>query len=256
MLTKTRWPYPRIIAHRGAGVMAPENTLSALRVAASLGFAGVEVDARLAACGTVVLIHDGTVDRTTDASGAVSDFGAAELAAMDAGVWFGNEFAGQPVPTLEQGAALGQQFGLWMNVEIKTDPDADARDAGAAIAAEVARRWGAASPPPLLSSFSEDALAGARVAAPDLPRGLLVDALPHDWLDRAQALGCSSLHVRHDALSAAIVTAVREAGLGLLAFTVNEPGRAITLFEWGVDAIVTDELREIRADFLSLYGIG
>lgn len=255
MLTKTRWPYPRIIAHRGAGVLAPENTLVALRLAASFGFAGVEVDARVARSGTTFLLHDDTLERTTDGQGPAIDLTADELARLDAGVWFGNEFAGEHVPTLSSACALCQNLGQWMNVEIKASPDS-AYDDGRLIAAQVAGRWGSASPSPLVSSFSQAALAGAAVGAPALPRGLLLDTPGEDWIARARDLGCASVHVRHDALSAPLVADAHEAGLAVLAFTVNEAGRALTLFDWGVDAIVTDELRDIRADFLSVYGVG
>ncbi|MFO1318060.1 MAG: glycerophosphodiester phosphodiesterase [Burkholderiales bacterium] len=255
MLTKTRWPYPRILAHRGGGSIAPENTLVALRVSASFGFAGVEIDTRLAADDIPVLIHDATVDRTTMDSGRVADLTADALHALDAGVWFGNEFAGEPVPTLEAACTLCRSLGQWMNVEIKAD-GAEAAETGRRAARVVARIWADASPPPLLSSFSEQALAGARDGAAHLPRALLRDAPGPDGLDRARALGCAALHVRHDSVTPALVESARQAGLGLLAFTVNEPGRAITLFEWGVDAIVTDELREIRPDFLTTYGLG
>ncbi len=106
MLTRTRWPYPRILAHRGGGSVAPENTLVGIRAAAGMGFAGVEIDVQLAACGTPVLMHDTTVDRTTDGYGNVAEFSADELRRLDAGVWFGNEYAGEHVPTLEAAVAL------------------------------------------------------------------------------------------------------------------------------------------------------
>lgn len=255
MLTRTRWPYPRILAHRGGGSLAPENTLVALRVGATFGFAGAEIDARLAACGTPVLLHDPTVDRTTDDSGLVRDLAADELRNMDAGVWFGNEYTGEHVPTLEAASALARSQGQWLNVEIKAEPP-DEEEAGRIIAREVARQWQGTSPLPLLSSFSLPALVGARAAAPEIPRGLLLEALPEDWLDLARSLGCSSVHCRQDTIDRKVVEAAHAAGFGILAYTVNETARALALFEMGVDAIVTDELREIRADFLTLYSVG
>lgn len=254
MLTKTRWPYARILAHRGGGSVAPENTLVALRVSASFGFAGVEVDTRLSADGIPVLIHDATVDRTTLDTGRVDGLTADALHGMDAGVWFGNEFGGEPVPALEAACTLCRSLGQWMNVELKAE-GAEAGETGRVAARVVARIWSDASPPPLLSSFSDAALEGARAGAPHLPRALLVDDAGADALARAGTLGCAALHVRHEAITPDLVEAARSAGLGLLAFTVNDPGRAITLFEWGVDAIVTDELREIRPDFLATYGL-
>jgi len=256
MLTRTRWPHPRIIAHRGAGTLAPENTLVALRLSASLGFAGVEVDAQLAACGSPFLLHDDTLERTTDGSGPAHERSLAQLRALDAGGWFGNEFSGERLPSLEAACALCRSLGQWMNVEIKVAQGADAARTGATVAAELARRWADASPPPLVSSFSEPALEAAARNAPTLPRGLLVDRPPEDWPDRARALGCRSLHVAHEHIDAALVETAHGHGLAVVAWTVNDPGRAFVLFVQGVDAIVTDELRDIRRDFLSLHGLG
>lgn len=253
MLDTTRWPYPRIIAHRGGGTVAPENTLVALRVAASMGFGGVEFDVKLAKYGVPVLMHDDTLDRTTDASGPVVHRDAAELRGLDAGIWFANEFAGEHVPTFEAAVALCRSLGLWANVEIKPDDDNPA-ETGRIVAGMAARLWKDASPAPLLSSFSEAALAEAREAAPALPRALLVDEVPPDWLERLRALDCRALHCRHDGVTPELVTAAHEANLGILAYTVNEPGRAYALFEMGIDAVITDELRDIRPDFLTSVG--
>ena len=256
MLTKTRWPHPRIIAHRGGGILAPENTLVALRLSASLGFAGVEVDAQLAACGNAFLLHDDTLERTTDGSGPAHARTLTQLRTLDAGGWFGNEFGGEHVPAMEAACALCRSLGQWMNVEIKVAAGADPARTGATIAAELARRWADTTPPPLVSSFSEAALAAAARNAPSLPRGLLLDRPPEDWADRATALGCSSVHVAHEHVDAALVETAHARGLAVVAYTVNDPGRAFVLFDQGVDAIVTDELRDIRPDFLSLHSLG
>lgn len=250
MLNKTRWPFPRIIAHRGGGTIAPENTLVALRVAASMGFGGVEFDVKLARFGVPVLMHDDTLDRTTDATGPVVERDAAELRSLDAGNWFGNEFAGEHVPAFDAAATLCRNLGLWANVEIKPDRD-NPDETGRIVAGLAARYWKDASPAPLLSSFSEAALAAARKEAPELPRALLVEEVPADWRARVEALGCRALHCQHEAVTRSLVEELHEAGLGVLAYTVNEPGRAYQLFEMGVDAVVTDELRDIRPDFLA-----
>jgi glycerophosphoryl diester phosphodiesterase len=250
MLNKTRWPYPRIIAHRGGGTVAPENTLVALRVAASMGFGGVEIDVKLARYGVPVLMHDDTLDRTTDGTGPVADRDGAELRSLDAGLWFGNEFVGERVPTFDAASALCKALGLWANIEIKPDRE-NPDDTGRIVAGLAAHLWKDASPAPLLSSFSEAALAAARREAPDLPRALLVEEIPADWRTRVEGLGCRALHCRHDSLTRPLVEALHEAGLGVLAYTVNDPGHAIALFDMGVDAIVTDELRDVRPDLLA-----
>ena len=236
-----RWPYPRVIAHRGGGCLAPENTLVAIRTGAQRGFAGVEFDVMLSRDAVPVLIHDETLERTTNGAGAVANAAWAELAPLDAGSWFGAAFAGEPLPRYADAARLCVDLGLWANVEIKPS-DGYERDTGNIVAAMSAELWRAAPVGPLLSSFSIDALVAAATAAPGFPRGLLVEAIPEDWRDTAARLGCVSLHcsVRH--LTRAQARAVRDAGFGLLCYTVNDPATARELFDWGVDTVVTDRL--------------
>ncbi|HEX7156357.1 MAG TPA: glycerophosphodiester phosphodiesterase family protein, partial [Burkholderiaceae bacterium] len=98
--TAPAWPYPRVLAHRGGGSLAPENTIAAISLGAARGQSAVEFDAMLARDGVPVLIHDPTLDRTTDGRGAVGRLSAAELARLDAGSWHSAHFAGEPVPAL------------------------------------------------------------------------------------------------------------------------------------------------------------
>lgn len=252
------WPYPRVLAHRGGGTLAPENTLAAIEVGRRQGFRGIECDAMLAADGVPVLMHDATLERTTDGRGPVAAHRSEELARLDAGRWHGPQFAGTPVPTLAQAIAWCRAHGIWMNVEIKPS-GADAEWAtGEAVARVVAGAYAdcvraggdqaqAADPRvPLLSSFSARALAAARAAAPDLPRGLLVGAVPADWEERLQALGCVALHCDHRRLREATARRVKEAGYWLFCYTVDDPQRARELFDWGVDALCTDRLDRVR----------
>jgi len=250
MLNTTRWPFPRVIAHRCGGTTAPENTLVALRVAATMGFGGVEFDVKLARLQVPVLIHDDTLDRTTDGTGPVAALDVGALRELDAGLWFGNEFAGERVPTFEAATTLCHHLGLWANIEIKPDGD-NAVETGRIVAAMAARLWHDSSPAPLLSSFSEPALAAAREAEPALPYGLLVHEPPADWLMRVRDLGCRALHCRHEFVTAKLIALAHEQNCALLAYTVNDPVRAVELFDQGIDAIVTDELALIRPDHLT-----
>ena len=100
-----------------------------------------------------------------------------------------------------------------------------------------------------MSSFERDALAAARAAAPDLPRGFLLDAVPENWSQELAALGCMALHTNHRYLTRALSRAIKDAGYWLFCYTVNEPARARQLFDWGVDAFCTDRLDLIGADF-------
>jgi glycerophosphoryl diester phosphodiesterase len=235
------WPFPRLLAHRGGGALAPENTLAGLRLAARLGYAGTEFDVKLSAEGVPVLMHDDTLDRTTSGFGPVAGAGLAELQDLDAGSWFGRAFAGERVPTYEAAAEACRALGLWANVEIKPCPGREA-ETGHAVALQSTRLWTGYAHPPLLSSFSVEALAAAKAAAPGAMLGLLVEGAPEDWRAALADLGCVSLHVLHTNITAELAAAVHGAGYGLLAYTVNDRDRAGLLYSRGVDCIVTDRL--------------
>lgn len=249
------WPYPRIIAHRGGGTLAPENTLAAMRCGLQYGFQAVEFDVMLSADGVPVLMHDPQFGRTVPGKGRVADTPAKDLAAMDAGAWLHSRFAGEPVPTFEEVVRYCRQNRIWMNVEIKPSPGADeqtghvvAETTTRLFADELAAHTGPADLP-LFSSFSFDALAAARQSAPGIPRGYLVDTIPDDWLARLQALEACALHTNHKNLTSTQASAVKNAGYGLFCYTVNDPARAKDILRWGVDAFCTDRIDLIGPGF-------
>lgn len=235
------WPYPRLFAHRCGGALAPENTLAGLRAAARAGCRAVEFDVMLSGSGTPVLIHDETWDRTTDGSGRVAETPDDAVARLDAGSWFGREFAGEPVPTFEQAARLCRELGLAANVEIKPAAGHEA-ETGRAVALAAARWWQGAALAPLLSSFSAAALTAARNAGTGLALGMLVGAVPADWFDRVARLGCYSLHCDAGDNRAATLANVVRRGVPVLCYTVNEPERAAELLQSGVAAVVSDRV--------------
>ena len=235
------WPFPRVVAHRGGGRLAPENTLGAIRLGASLGFKGVEFDVMLAGDGTPVLIHDETVDRTTDGRGAVSKLTYQELSRFNIG-------KKEKIPTFEQAATLCRELGVWANVEIKPALGHERRT-GEAVARATAAQWRGAPLAPILSSFSAVSLAAAAAAAPDLPRGLLVGRIPRHWGELMRDLGCVALHCNHRALTAMLFEAIRAEGYAVLCWTVNDRRVARKLSGWGVDCLVTDRLDRIGPDF-------
>lgn len=233
------WPYPRHVAHRGAGKLAPENTLAAFRHGASFGYRMFEFDVKLSGDGKPVLMHDATLDRTTSGRGRVDALTLGEIAALDAGSWHSPAYAGEPVPTLAAIARYTRANDLLVNIEIKPVPGDEYRT-GAAVALDAQSLWAGAAVPPLLSSFSEAALEAAREAAPDLPRALLVKTLPADWLDRLARLGCVGLDANHGELDANVIQRAHTAGYKVLCYTVNDPARAAELFGWGLDTLITD----------------
>lgn len=240
------WTYPKILAHRGGGKLAPENTLAGLQCALAHGFRAVEFDVMLARDGVPVVLHDPYLGRTVQGSGNVFDYDAAELVAMDAGAWFGARFTGEPVPLFTQFVAFCKEHGIWMNIEIKPAPGFEA-ETGSVVAALTRAMFGleiAQDDPsvPLLSSFSQVALAAARQAAPDLPRALLLDVLAPNWEAQARALGAVAIHTDHKRLTAQLARQVKDAGYGLFCYTVNDPARAEEIMGWGVDALCTDRI--------------
>jgi glycerophosphoryl diester phosphodiesterase len=238
--------FPRVVGHRGASADAPENTLAAFRLAAEQGAGAIELDAKLSADGIPVVIHDDMLERTTNGHGAVRAQDLAGLVRLDAGAWFDRRFAGEPVPTLEATLKLCIELGLELNIEIKPCPGRAAETAEKVVA-DVRRCWPAGRPAPLLSCFKAEGLAAAQAAAPDLPRGFLVDDLAGDWAGTAKRLGCTTLNVDHRALDRSGVATIAAAGLVPVAWTVNDPARAAALVGWGVAAIITDRPGVIRA---------
>jgi len=235
------WPYPRLVAHRGGGSLAPENTLAGFETGARYNAKMAEFDAKLSADDVAFLLHDDTVDRTSDGHGAASELSYEDIAELDAGSWFDPRFAGERMPTLADVAALTQRLGMLVNIEIKPSKGRD-EQTGAHIARDARLLWQGRTPP-LLSSFSESALAAAQAAVPELPRGMLYGrAIPADWRECTQRLACVSLHAHYEGLTAESVAAIKAAGLHVLAYTVNELERARQLVEWGVDCICTDRI--------------
>ncbi len=230
---------PPVIGHRGACGVAPENTLFSLRKAARLGARWVEFDAKLTRDGRVVLFHDETLDRATDGHGPVRDADLEDLAKLDAGGWFGPQFAGERIPTLDQAMALLGECGLGANVEIKPCPGRD-EETARTVARLVQERWPAGAPPPLLSSFSSEALRVAAKEAPDIPRALIVGDIPRDWLRRLSAAAASALHCRHQGLRPDRLQSVLDAAVPVRCYTVNEAERARELFAMGVESVFTD----------------
>lgn len=235
------WPYPRWIAHRGAGKLAPENTLTAFRLGAELGYRMFECDAKLSADGVVFLMHDATLARTTNGQGIGGDLPWLALSQLDAGSWHSRTFAGEALPTLEALARFCLANGHLLNIEIKPTPGTEAAT-GEAVARLATRLWADAAVPPLLTSFKPEALAAAQQTAPELPRGLLVDTLWDGWFEKALALGCVAVVANYALWNAATVDRVHRAGMRCLSYTVNDDWAAQHLLALDTDGIITDRL--------------
>src|SRR5665213_1016863 len=244
MSTLPVWPYPKLCAHRGAGKLAPENTLTSMRVGHAHGYRMFEFDVKLSADNVSFLLHDATLDRTTSGRGRADALPWRELARLDAGGWHSAKYAGEMVPTLAAIARWARAHDVRCNVEIKPTPGRE-RETGAAVALDAAALWRDAEVPPLLSSFSAVALEAARDAVPTLPRALLLDELPDDWLDRLRALECVALDTRHESLDATVVQRAHAAGFRVACWTPNDVARVAELQAMGVDTVITDAIDSI-----------
>lgn len=234
------WPYPRLIAHRGAGRLAPENTLAAMRLAADLGLCMVEYDVALSRDEIPILLHDQDIRRTSNGQGNADKLSLADLARFDFGNWHSPQYAGEPIATLYSVAAYTLANNISSNIEIKPQPGREAIT-GRVVAHVAARLWQHAPTAPLLSSFSEAALQTAGEAAPHLPRALLIDGPPQaDWHERAAQLGCVAVHLPQQHIDRNTIAAVHDKGYKIAAWTVNDAKRAQLLLQWGCDALFTD----------------
>lgn len=242
------WLYPAIVAHRGGGSLAPENTLAAIDVGAQHGHKMIEFDAKLSQDGHIFLLHDDTLERTSNGWGVAGELPWDKLVGLDAGSWYSSQFQGERLPLLSEVAKRCEQYGMAANIEIKPTTGCD-EQTGRVVALAARELWRNQPVAPLLSSFSVEALAAAQQAVPELPRGLLLDEWEEDWRNLTTRLGCVSIHLNHRLLDEARVRELKDAGLRILVYTVNQPDRARTLLQWGVDCICTDRIDLIGPQF-------
>lgn len=235
------WPYPFWIAHRGAGRLAPENTLAAFRLGATHGYRMFECDVKLSADGVPFLLHDSTLARTTNGHGSAGELDWSALGRLDAGGWHSRRYAGEPLPTLENLARWCLANRLHLDIEIKPTPGLEERT-GQVVAELAARLWHGTGTAPLLSSFRPESLLGALRTAPQLPRGLLLDTLWDGCFDYARQLRCAAIICNYALWDAALVARVKSMGMTALSYTVNDEWAAERLIALGTDGIVTDRV--------------
>jgi len=232
-------PYPLIYAHRGARCVAPENTLPAFAAALAMGVDGIELDAHLTADGAIVVIHDFTVEKTTNGHGAVRTMTLHQIKQLDAGSHFDPSFAGAPIPALDEVFDLvGDRCAV--NVEIKSlDPYAN-QDATAAVVALIHRRRLAGQV--LISSFNPMALLKVRHLDPALAIGLLYDRQMPVWLQRfwTTALQPEAQHPWHQLIDGEYMVWAQSVGAAVNTWTVNDVDEARRLVALGVNMLMSD----------------
>jgi glycerophosphoryl diester phosphodiesterase len=233
-------PRPTVFAHRGASAHAPENTLAAFELALAQGADGIELDAKLSADGHVVVIHDATVDRTTDRQGRVKDMSLTELRSLDAGGFFAEQYRGEKVPTLEEVfEVLGKR--MFLNVEL-TNYNTPG-DYLVESVCMLVKKCGLQKQV-LFSSFFASNLSKARGLLPEVPRGLLAfNGLLGAW---ARSFGFAfgryqALHPNLKDVTPQQVQRVHRLKRRVHVWTVNTAEDMRRLFNWDVDAIFTDD---------------
>lgn len=229
---------PLVIAHRGASVFAPENTLAAFRLAKEQGAHAIEFDVKLTNDEKVVVLHDATLERTTSGKGPLSSFSYEEIKRLDAGSSFGPEFANEKIPTLEQ---VFEHVGSKMLMNIELTNYASPFDALAAKVLQIVRSAGNESQI-LFSSFSAITLIRARRKAPDIPIGLLVHKLTPIWLTALykRLLKYEYFHPQDGMVTASLIDKIRDKKIGVNVWTVNDQSRMRALIEMGVSGLITD----------------
>ena len=240
------WPYPAWIAHRGAGKLAPENTLAAFKLGASFGYRMFECDVKLSSDGVPFLLHDDTLDRTTNGKGVAGQLDWQALQQFDAGSWHSSAYAGEPLPSLDTIAAFCISAGFDLNIEIKPTAGTD-QQTGEVVAQHAARLWQNEARQPLLTSFKPDALQAARHAAPQLPRGLLLHELWTGWLETGLMLGCQAIICNHKLWDTSSMLQAKSAGFKTLCYTVNDEAEVHRLQALGIDGIITDRVDVLKS---------
>ena len=232
-----------VTAHRGASYVAPENTLSAMSAAIEAGAEFAELDVGLTRDGHVVLMHDRTVDRTTDGTGDLGDFSLEELEALEAGSWFSEEFAGEPIPTLREVMQLARGK-LKLNIEIKTSR---AEPTIAAQVVEIIRSEGFVDDC-MVTSFSRETIEEVKRIAPELRTGFIFgEDYPEDVFEG----GWEVLSSNHEVVDSAFVARAKQSGKSVHVWTVDDRDLMLRLIGLGVDGIISNRpalLLEVLAE--------
>ncbi|WP_108668968.1 glycerophosphodiester phosphodiesterase [Peribacillus acanthi] len=226
-----------IYAHRGSKGTHPENTMAAFREAVRLGVDGIELDVHLSKDGELVVIHDETVDRTTDGTGQVKDLTLSQLKKLDAGSWFSKEFQSETIPTLKEILQLLQGTNILLNVEIKNDviQYVGIEEKVLKDLEEYAYKDKA-----IISSFNHYSVRKIKQLDPEIQTAILfVEILVEPW-KYAASIGASALHVY---IPIAYTEMSREAernNYPVRVWTVNDEVEMKKLIEMNIDTIMTD----------------
>lgn len=227
-----------LIAHRGASGYAPENTIASFKKAIDMGMKAVEFDVQLTKDRKLVVIHDFSLERTTTGNGRIEDLTLEEIREADAGSWYSNEYAGEKVPVLEEILEIVRNNEL-INIEVKRDKK-DKRSFAKELL-ETIRKF-KIKEKVIVSSFDHELLQDIYKEDNDIAIGLLFKKLPRDLKGYIDKLGISvkSINPLKDIVNSKSVEGIKELGLEIYSFTVNDREKCIKLGELGVEGVFTN----------------
>jgi glycerophosphoryl diester phosphodiesterase len=230
-----------LVVHRGASTFAPENTLAAVRMAASKGARWIETDVRLTADGGLVMIHDATLDRTTSGSGPVVTATLEAIRGFDAGGWFSPDFAGERVPDLESFLQAVVDTGLNLQLELKQNWGLE-EPLVEAVVAVIRRVWPIGARGLYVSSFSERCMQLSAEALPEVPRALATEFVPVDPVRRLREARCQILHTQAVLTREPELVRLRDADIEFAVATVNDVETARRFLAAGATSVLTDRV--------------
>lgn len=234
---------PQVIAHRGLSSLAPENTYAAIELAAQKGVKWIEIDVNISRDGVPYLHHDDKVNRCTNGKGYLVNTDSSTLDKLDAGSWFSNQYAGEPLMRFDKLFELVEKYGLGVNVEIKPTIGCEI-PATKTICEYIRLNWPTGAPL-VISSFSKLALQHARKRLSDHNMGLLVVAIPQDWKELMRQLNCQTFHCAWEFLNKEYVQAIHGEGYPILSYTVDDPTDAKSLIDLGVNSLFSNRPHEL-----------
>ncbi|MCB5161117.1 glycerophosphoryl diester phosphodiesterase [Marinomonas algarum] len=237
----------KVIGHRGAALLAPENTLASIRAAANAGASWVEIDVYAIAEGGLIIFHDDQLDRCTDGQGITKEARPTDIAQLDAGSHFSADFAGERIPTLLEALECIQSLGLSLNLEIKHDT-ADVEVIVPAVMAMLRDHWHD-NDKLMISSFNLAALQLCYDIGDQRHLAPLYEIIPEDWAEQLASVKAYSLNCDYLNLTQAHAKAIKAAGYRLLCYTANDAEAVADHWQWGMDAVITDD--PTRFAFLS-----
>ena len=240
-MTIKTWPLSFAIAHRGASLRAPENTLSALKKAKELGARSVEFDVALTRDHQPVIFHDEILSRTTNGRGRLSEKTLSQIQSLDAGSWFSSDYRNERVPTLAEWLQTAARLKLALNLEIKCATKKEAIILADTTIDHLQKYWPAHSAALLISSSNGFALSQISERAKSIPLGLIIEEpLTEKKMTEIAKAGWVSIHQPHDLFHPDYIDRLHAHNLRALAYTVNESDRLQALKAMGIDGVFTD----------------